>query len=190
MCLYHLFVSCVVVCPNCNKEFDPSDIVIVHAEGDDLELMRSRLDAKALELEETRRRKRELKAVSKRKLLQNGLEYSTSHSTQEDGPENKKMKMAEVSSNPATDSVSNSNSLNSQNRCKVDEKAKQKEGGSSVLAAQKVPKASELSLNTEEMKTSQSFKSLFHKHKNTGNTLDPNRGFWSQTTHSYFFKGT
>ena len=61
----------ILVCPNCNKEFDPSDVIVVHAEGDDLELMKSRLESKALE-QEARKREKEREKSRKKKLASEG----------------------------------------------------------------------------------------------------------------------
>ena len=123
------------MCPNCNTAFKSEDVVIVHAENDDLKLMQSRLEARLLE--------------DAQKKLEKNRKRSSKNSSDQLPTSNKKLKAGDYGES----------------------------------------KKSESELNTVEMKQSDSFKSLFHS-KEGRQKLDPNRGFWSETTHSYFFKGT
>ena len=125
----------VSVCPNCDASFTSEDVVIVHAEGEDLQLMQSRLEAK---------------------LAQEALK--------------KEKKRAASKMDPFSKESTDDKSVG------VDKKR-------SKTSVKNGP------LNTVEMKQSNSFKSLFHTN-DSRQKLDPNRGFWSETTHSYFFKGT
>ncbi|XP_063726415.1 replication termination factor 2-like [Symsagittifera roscoffensis] len=125
----------ISMCPNCDASFTSEDVVIVHAEGEDLQLMQSRLEDKLAQEASKKEKKR---AASK-----------------------------------------------------MDPFSKESSDGQSVGVDKKKSKTSVKNgpLNTVEMKQSNSFKSLFHTN-DSRQKLDPNRGFWSETTHSYFFKGT
>ena len=128
-------------CPNCDVPFKSEEVILVHAEGEDLKLMQSRLEAKLSS-----------DAIKK---------------------ENKKRAAQKASDDP----------------CKQPSPESAADMQAAVSKKKSKLSATDGPLNSREMKQSNSFKSLFHT--NDGRQkLDPNRGFWSETTHSYFFKGT
>jgi hypothetical protein len=129
-------------CPNCNKSFSSEEVIIVHAEGEDLELMTSRNEARV-----------SVAGCEKRKR---------SKTTKSSLPIKK--------SNPEQTETGISSSTTSNKPVKP----------TSDKPGKTQPKTSE--------KNSAAFNSLFHK--SGSKKLDPNRGFWSETTHSYYFAGT